>query len=216
MLQSTTQDPRQTQVRIATQMAEHEGLVRWVVRQQWLGGLSFPDALHAGRIGLWQALRGYDPTRGTRFSTYAVPAIARAVWRAVVQDQQTRSPVTPGSALSATSGDFIEDVHRSQVQTTLRVLVTHLPRRLQDVIVAHYGLGAQPPQTFATIGAPLGLTRQRVQQLHVEALLWLAHPTHSRALRRLLDRHTRIDYQRTLARQYRRARMRRASGRTGP
>ena len=45
------------------QMAQHEGLVRWVVRQQWLGGLPFDDALHEGRLGLWSALCRYDPQR---------------------------------------------------------------------------------------------------------------------------------------------------------
>ena len=67
----------------AEQLAEHEGLVRWAVRQQRLGGLPFADALHEGRLGLWRALQGYDAARGTSFSTYAVVAIKRAVWRAV-------------------------------------------------------------------------------------------------------------------------------------
>ncbi len=45
-------------------MAAHDGLVYWVVRQQWRGELSFDEAVQAGRIGLWHALRGYDPTIG--------------------------------------------------------------------------------------------------------------------------------------------------------
>ena len=65
---------------IAQAMAKHERLVHWVVRRQWLGELSYAEALHVGRIGLWRALQGYDPSRGTAFSTYAVPAIARATW----------------------------------------------------------------------------------------------------------------------------------------
>jgi hypothetical protein len=60
-------------------MARHERLVDWVVRRQYLGRLSYAEALQAGRIGLWQALRRYDPARGCRLSTYAVPAIRRAV-----------------------------------------------------------------------------------------------------------------------------------------
>lgn len=68
---------------IAQALAKHEGLVHWVVRRQWLGDLPYAGALHVGRIGLWQALQRYDPSRGAAFSTYAVPAIKRAVWRAV-------------------------------------------------------------------------------------------------------------------------------------
>jgi len=36
-------------------LAEHEGLVHWVVRRQWLVDLSYVEALHVGRIALWQA-----------------------------------------------------------------------------------------------------------------------------------------------------------------
>jgi len=45
------------------------------------------------------------------------------------------------------------------------------------------------------------VTRQRAQQLHAEALLWLAQPAHSLALRQLLDRNTPADYRAFLARQ---------------
>ena len=74
-------DPHEADLNQA--MQGHEKLVGWVVRRQWSGGLPYADMLQEGRIGLWRALQGYDPERGTAFSTYAVPAIARAVWRAV-------------------------------------------------------------------------------------------------------------------------------------
>jgi len=70
---------------ITQALAKHEGLVHWVVRRQWLGDLPYAEPLHVGRIALWRALRLNDPTRGTAFSPYAVPAIKRAVWRAVAQ-----------------------------------------------------------------------------------------------------------------------------------
>ena len=189
------------------QMATHERLVHWVVRRQWRGGLPFAEALHAGRIGLWQALCLDDPTRGIRFSSYAVPAIERAVWaavgRAARETARRADPAQPGASAAR---DPIETIHRAQVHAALRVAVGHLPPRLRAVIVAHYGLGAPEPQTFAAIGATLGVSRQRVHQLHVAALLWLAHPDHSRALRRLLDRQRRADYQDALARQRQRTR----------
>jgi DNA-directed RNA polymerase specialized sigma subunit len=50
-------------------MRRHEGLVQAVVRRQALGMLPFAEALHAGRIGLWWAIVGYDPARGLAFST---------------------------------------------------------------------------------------------------------------------------------------------------
>jgi RNA polymerase sigma factor (sigma-70 family) len=181
------------------QIAAHEGLVRWVVRRQGLAGLPFDDALHEGRIGLWSALRHYDPSRGTAFSTYAVPTIARAVWRAVATHAHHRPPAYAPPTASAVD-DFAALVHAAQVEAVLLDLVDTLPARLRGVIVDYYGLGDRPPRTFTAIGQTLGVSKQRVQQLHVAALLWLAHPAHSLPLRRLLERHRRVDYQQARAR----------------
>lgn len=181
-------------------LAEHERLVHWVVRRQWLGDLPYAEAVQAGRIALWQAIRRYDPRRGHTFSTYAVPAIQRAIWRAVTQAQphpQERLIAHPPQA----TPDLDELVEDKRIAQALTGLVAHLPHQLYVVIVTRYGLYGEMPHTFAAIGRMLGVTRQRVQQLHVEALLWLAHPAHSLALRRLLDRNTVADYQAYLRRQ---------------
>ena len=180
-------------------LADHEGLVHWVVRRQWLGDLPYAEGLHVGRIALWRALQGYDPCQGTAFSTYAVPTIARAVWRAVAQAQphlqELLTPYPPHEA-----PDLEEAVEKGFVHEALHRLVARLPHPLDYVIVARYGLEGRPPQTFAAIGRALGVTRQRAHQLHTEALLWLAHPAHSLSLRKLLDKNTGADYQAYLAR----------------
>jgi hypothetical protein len=41
----------------------------------------------------------------------------------------------------------------------------------------------------------VGLTGERVRQLHTEALVWLRHPAHSERLRTLLGRHTVAEYE---------------------
>jgi len=185
---------------IVQALAEHERLVHWVVHRQWLGDLSYAEAVQAGRIALWQALRRYDPRRGYTVSTYAVPAMQRAIWRAVAQaaphPQERLIPQPP-----QTTPDLDELVEGNRIVEALTGLVAHLPHRLYVVIVVRYGLYGEAPHTFAAIGRMLGVTRQRAQQLHVEALLWLAHPVHSLALRRLLDRNSVADYQRYLRRQ---------------
>lgn len=181
-------------------LAEHEGLVHWVVQRQWLGELPYAEALHRGRIALWRALRGYDPRRGCAFSTYAVPAIQRAVWHAV--DQARANPwevLTPHPPRSAP--DLDQMAQQALVCQALYRLVAQLPQPLRYVIVAHYGLVDGEPQTCATIGQALGLTRQRVSQLHIEALLWLAHPAHSLTLRQRLGCNTVADYRAYLVRQ---------------
>lgn len=178
-------------------LSEHERLVHWVVRRQWLGSLSYAEAVQIGRIALWRALQRYDVRRGTAFSSYAVPAIARAVWRAVAQAQpgEVFTPHPPQEA-----PDLDEEVQRSLLHAALYPLVAGLPEPLGYVIVAHYGLDGHPVQTFAAIAQSLGVTRQRVQQLEAFALLWLAHPARSLSLRKLLDRNNVADYGAYLAR----------------
>ena len=81
------------------------------------------------------------------------------------------------------------------VRRALSQLVERLPERLRIVMVARYGLDGRPATTYAEIGASLGLTKQRICQLHTEAFVWLRQPAHSQMLRSLLDRHTVADYQ---------------------
>jgi RNA polymerase sigma factor (sigma-70 family) len=208
-MEHNTTNGRASQVRdVNAVLAAHEGLVHWVVRQQGLGELSYAAAVQAGRLALWRAAQGYDPQRGVTFSSYAVPAIRRAVWDAVraahrpAWEQLWAQPpqVTAEPEPVVTTRLVSAAVHR---------LVAQLPERLRYVIVAHYGLADCPPQSFTTIGPALGVTRQRAQQLHAEALRWLAHPAHSLALRQLLDRNTTADYRVFLAQQRRWLRRRR-------
>jgi RNA polymerase sigma factor (sigma-70 family) len=195
---------------ITQALVEHDGLVHWVVQRQWLGELPYAEALHQGRIGLWRALRGYDPRRGCAFSTYAVPAIQRAVWHAVEQARPNpREVLTPHPPRSAP--DLDEVAQQALVRQALYRLVARLPQPLRYVIVTHYGLVEGEPRTCAAIGRTLGLTHQRVSQLHVEALLWLAHPAHSLTLRQRLGCNSVADYRAYLARlrAWQRARRRR-------
>jgi RNA polymerase sigma factor (sigma-70 family) len=202
MSHNTTLCPVRQALTVDQMLAKNERLVHWVVHRQWLGELRYAAAVQAGRLALWQAVQGYDGGRGTGFSTYAVPAIQRAVWRAVCEAQapvceqcwacMPQPAVDPEQALL----DRLRD-------ELVRVLVAQLPERLGYVIVPHYGLADEPPQSLAQLGRVLGVTRQRVQQLHREALLWLAQPSRSVALRYWLGRNTRADYQAFLAQQRR-------------
>jgi len=177
-------------------MRRHDGLVQAVVRQQVLGDLPFAEALQAGRIGLWRAIQGYDPKRGTAFSTYAWPCIMRQVWRAVEVHTRFHSPpVTDDGLPPLHQPDPALVWETAVVQQVLHDLVQRLPGRLRYVVVARYGLNSTPPTTYRQIGIALGLSGERARQLHTEALVWLRHPAHSQTLRSLLGRHTLADYQ---------------------
>ena len=167
-------------------MERHDGLVHAVVRRQILGELPYADALQAGRIGLWRAILRFDPHRGYAFSTYAWTSIVHHVWRAVkahtcdsctkqneldigwCSEWQLVSCVAPATMDRAWS-----------VHDALHELVTGLPHRLRVIVVARYGLDGQRSYLYREIGSRLGVSGERVRQLHSEVLVWLRHPPHS-------------------------------------
>lgn len=58
-------------------VAKHQGLVRSVaLRLSSVYGEELDDLMQIGYIGLIKAVKGFDETRGYKFSTYAVPLIA--------------------------------------------------------------------------------------------------------------------------------------------
>ena len=186
---------------LARLMAAHDGLVHAVVRKQVLGDLPFAEALQAGRIGLWHAILGFDPQRGTAFSTYAWTCIMHRVWREVklaTRAQGQAGKYLPLGKVASRMGEDGDPAHAwaaLAVYSALWDLIARLPERLRMVILARYELTGQPQVFYAQIGAALGVSGERARQLHTEALIWLRQPVHSQQLRSLLDRHTLVDYE---------------------
>ena len=182
-------------------MERHDGLVHAVVRRQVLGDLPYAEALQAGRIGLWRAILRFDPSRGYAFSTYAWPSIVHHVWQAVkvytraCLAEQSVPGVAKSSWQCVASADPATIVRARSVNRALHRLVARLPERLRYIIVARYGLEEHATCFYREIGAQLGLSGERVRQLHSEALVWLRQPGHSYDLRSLLGRHQRSEYE---------------------
>lgn len=192
-------------------MSQHDGLVLAVVSQQALGELSYAEAIHAGRQGLWKAILGYAPERGYAFSTYAWPSIMRRVWRAVKR-QARKEPPSP-SDQTEVEGDPEKRWEAKLVEEALHQVVEGLPELLRWVVVARYGLNGEPAATYAQMGRELGLTRERVRQLHTEALVRLRQPAYSDRLRSILGRHTVADYEQ--AEEWAQSWLKRRGGRSG-
>ena len=198
-------------------LVRHESLVRYAANRQNLGDLPFEEAAQAGRMGLWKAILGFEAQRGYQFSTYAYPAIVHEVWKAVkahcVANKQAHGlrnwvlffPVWE-----------VGPAHRQaeqELQACLRALVQRLPERLQHIIRSRYALDGEPWQTLAAIGQEMGLTKERIRQLQVEALVRLRHPAFSQELRTLLSRHSQQEYE--WAEELAQAWLRRRGGRGG-
>jgi len=173
-----TREPLTAQA-VQEAMEQHDGLVHAFIQRQGGGDISYEEALQAGRIRLWRAIQGYDPTRGTAFSTYAWVAICHQIHRRVKELSQDKVVWMRALPASWILPDPAQVLERQLAQDALQDLVARLPKRLGQVIVGRYGLGKRPPCTLKQLGAELGLTGERVRQLQQDALAWLRHPSHS-------------------------------------
>lgn len=190
---------RQTAQAVEKAMEQHDGLVHACIRRQGSGDISYEEALQAGRVGLWRAIQGYDPTRGTAFSTYAWVAIYRQIRRRNKELRPKAKVCRQEVPASWRVPHPAEELEKRLIQEGLHELVDQLPKRLWQVIVGRYGLGGTSPCTLKELGKVLGLSGERVRQLQQDALAWLRHPAHSWRLRQLVGKNTAADYRRALA-----------------
>jgi RNA polymerase primary sigma factor len=129
---------------------------------------------------LWAAL-GREPTLEEIADEANLPLTqAREVRAAARASTSLDAPV--GDSDDAVLGDFVagdgplpdEQVEHSLRSETLATALNALPERHRNVVVLRYGLGDSDPKTLEDIGRRLGLTRERVRQIEVEALKRLA------------------------------------------
>lgn len=62
------------------------GLVRSIVQRFRDRGVEYEDLMQIGSIGMLKAIRSFDPSKGTVFSTYAVPLIIGEIRRFIRDD----------------------------------------------------------------------------------------------------------------------------------
>jgi RNA polymerase primary sigma factor len=129
---------------------------------------------------LWTQL-GREPTLDEIAEEANLPvAQAHEVKAAARASTSLDQPV--GDQEDATFGDFVQGdgpLPEEEVETSLRsqaltAALAVLPERERRVLVLRYGLEDSEPKTLEDIGRRLGLTRERVRQIEVEALKRLA------------------------------------------
>jgi RNA polymerase sigma factor (sigma-70 family) len=162
-------------------------------------GLPFDDLIAEGCVGFLKAIRHYRAVNGTRFMTYASFWIRKEMLSAVahqpgairVPDYARRNghPAIRASSLDAPKSDNgnlrIEDSLRhpdpspadtvitEERRIRIRQVLLHMPSRDRAVIVWRFGLAGQPQHTLAEIARKLGLSKERVRQIEVSALVRL-------------------------------------------
>jgi RNA polymerase sigma factor (sigma-70 family) len=180
-------------------MAAYEDQIGQVIALQGRGRLSEAEAWQAGRHGLWQAILSYEPHSPGRFwcLSAAIGQVSTAIWQEVKRvewQERVAGWYLTGLNEAPAQADPAQRWAASQVQAVLGEMVAALPARLQQVMVAYYGLDGTCPATYRQIGLQLGYSHTRIWQWHQEALARLSHPSGSYRLRSLLGRHTLTDY----------------------
>ena len=191
-------------------LRQHERLVHYVLRRQVTDEVEYAELLHVGRIGLWQAVLHFDAARGVAFSTYAVVAIQRWMWRAIRQARR-RAALALFAQPIPVGRDAEEQLYQSQVEAALLESVGRLPARPQQVIIAVYGLDGQPPRSLAAVGRVWGISGEAVRYWRDAALVLLRLPAFSERLRQVWEQDSRAAHARSqaLSRAWQRSRWRR-------
>ena len=159
-------------------------LVVSIANRHLQGGIALGELVSRGNLSLMRAVEKFDYQRGYRFSTYASWAIAKDFARYIPADahRPDRPTGTDFADLSSQERQaFLPDIAAlEQAQQNLRKIIeNNLDARQRYIILNHFALdeGVIPkkPSTLKQIGEELGISKERVRQLELEALQKLRH-----------------------------------------
>lgn len=135
------------------------------------------DYISEGNAALLRAIRGFDYSRGFRFSTYATWAIMNSLQRLASRQYRDSSRFLPtdgvvfdsveGELESSTAENHRVDGARERIRSMLKVL----DQRSRTVIAMRYGIGDHvEPMTLREVGEHFGVSKERVRQIEIKAL----------------------------------------------
>ena len=146
-------------------------------------GIETNDLIQTGRIGLWKAIDGYDPSSGNKFLTYAAPAVKRTVIdliRQYSQDKAWKSRVDQSSLLDSPSGSNSEE---SPTEISTATLNVKNPEQIlieqETMAELHEAMEALPDRENVYVQYRFGFTDGKVHPLTETAQYF--HLTESRA-----------------------------------
>lgn len=181
---------------VRTLATSNQGLIRQQIRKySKMSDEGLADLYQAGYMGLETAAQKYDPSKGTKFSTYAYPWVQQYLSQCADKKVHfTTSAYTPVVSLDAPSagsstftlmstlesskdGDTDEDIAEEKIAYSDMVekILQFARHTERDIILARFGLlpGFQSPShknTYKEIGAHIGMPEESVRRIYNNAV----------------------------------------------
>ena len=158
-------------------------LVVSIAKKHIGGPQSLFELISDGNVSLMMAVEKFDYARGNRFSTYASWAIIRNFARSVPRERYQLDRFTTGcdEVLEIAAGLRTYDPNRlnlPELRESIDSVLAQLNPRERAILIDHYGLDQDgQSKTFDQLGQNLGISKERVRQIEIQAL---------RKLRRIL------------------------------